>query len=168
MSVQVLPNRETHRNLLGFERELVSIFFTISTTSSLNFFSSRRYEYCQSSMQRPVVDVTYASWIIEIPDSNNVSMNYGKTIPYCVSFEVRAGHQGFPVPCYQGQSLVAVSMKTELCLPTLRKSKDVITITLEGKPYSMVPLILRLGTTLCAISVTNDVMWASAVLGVPT
>jgi len=44
-----------------------------------------------------VVDITYASRVIEIPDIDNVSMNDRKTIPYRVSFKVRAGPQGFPV-----------------------------------------------------------------------
>jgi hypothetical protein len=116
-----------------------------------------------------VVEITYASWIIEIPDSDNVGVNYRKTIPYRVSFEVGAGPQGFPVSCNQGSMFACCSNgETELCLPTLHKHKDMINRTLEEKPHSMDPWILRRGSTLCAISVTTDVIWASGVSRMPT
>ena len=87
-----------------------------------------------------VVDVTYASWIIEIPDSDNIGMDYRKTIPYRVSFEVGAGPQGFPVSCNQASMFAYCSNgETELCLPTLHKNKDMITRTLEEKPHSIDP-----------------------------
>ena len=49
-----------------------------------------------------VVDVTYSSRIIEIPDIDDVSMNHRKTFPHRASFEVEASAQGFPVSCYNG------------------------------------------------------------------
>ena len=89
------------------------------------------------------MDVTYASWIIEIPDGDNVSMNYRKTIPYRVSFEIGAGPQGFPVSCNQGSVFdCCANGGPELSLPTLHKNKDMTTRTLGEKPYSMDPWIL--------------------------
>ena len=49
-----------------------------------------------------VVDVAYSSGIIEIPDIDDVSMNYRKTFRHIMSFEVGASSQGFPVSCYNG------------------------------------------------------------------
>ena len=77
MSVKVLLNGKTHMILLGFGVERVSISCTILITSSLNLLSSRCYGYRQPVVYvAAVLDVTYASWIIKIPDSDNVSMNY--------------------------------------------------------------------------------------------
>ena len=88
MSVEVLPKGTTHMNLripvFGSGTGRVSISRAISTTSSLNLWWAKYYGRVVSNLVA-VGNTTYASRVIEIPDSNNVSMNYGDALPYCVS-----------------------------------------------------------------------------------
>ena len=123
-------------NLSGFGVEHISISCTILITNSFNLLSSRCYGYRQPVIYvAAILDVTYASWITEIPDSDNVRMNYRKTISYRVSLEIGAGHQGFPVPCSQRSLFGCCSNgETKRCLSTPHKSKAMMTQTFEEKP----------------------------------
>ena len=94
MSTGALLNRTTHKNLNLFmpvpwlEAGRVSISCSILTTRSLNLLLARCYGRVISNLVAVVGDVAYVSWIIEIPNSDDVSMNYGETLPYRVSLKV--------------------------------------------------------------------------------
>ena len=85
MSTGALLNRTTHKNLLMQVLELgagrVSISCAILTTSLLNSSSARCYGHFIGNLVAVVGDVAYTSWIIEVRDSDDVSMNYGEPLP---------------------------------------------------------------------------------------
>ena len=101
MSAEVLLNRIAHKSLVMFifGAGRVSISRAILTTSFLKLSLARCYGGVVSSLVEIVGDITYAIRVIEVPDSDNVSMNYRETLPYRVSLKVRVGPQRFPISC---------------------------------------------------------------------